>query len=94
MHLIKVIYTVGFFFENAHIRLLNEAIFIFFFLNQVLTETKETTENSVVPMPGLGWCCMFTSVKVKEKDLVHGMFTIAVAHLANVSAAKKFKDGS
>lgn len=49
-------------------------------------QKPETTENDVVPMPGLVWRCEFTYLKVKEEDLV---FTTAVARLANISATKK-----
>lgn len=43
------------------------------------------TENGVVPMPGLVWRCMFTSLKGNEEDLVHDGFTIAVARLAHLA---------
>lgn len=45
-------------------------------------------------MPGLVWRCEFTSLNVKEEDLVHEVFTIAVAHLADISATKENKEGS
>lgn len=54
----------------------------------------EITENTLVPMPGLVSCCEFTSLKVKEEDLVHNFFTVAVAYLANISTTRETKVGS
>lgn len=52
---------------------------------------QKTTENDTVPTPGLVWRCHFTSLKVKEEDLAHEVFTIAVANLANISGTRKIK---
>lgn len=45
-----------------------------------------------IPMPGLLWHCELTFVKVKE-DLVHKVFQIATAYLANISATMVKKGG-
>lgn len=62
-------------------------IIIFFILFSAVT-----CENSAIPLPGLLGHCNFKSLKIKEK-LVHEVFTIAVAHLVNIST-KKGKDVS
>lgn len=52
------------------------------------------TDSDAVPMPSLAWHCRFTSLKVKEENVVHKVFTIAAAHLANNRAAREKQDGS
>lgn len=50
----------------------------------VLTEMLD----DVVPMPRLAWRCEFSSLKVKEEELVREVFTTVVAHLANIRGRK------
>lgn len=38
--------------------------------------------------------CRFKLLKVKEEDLLHQAFTIAVAHLPKIRAKKEKKSGS
>lgn len=61
---------------------------VFFFLC-IFSQKAEMTENDVVIMPGQMWHCEFNSLKMKKEGLVHKVFTIEVAHLAEISTQKK-----
>lgn len=52
-----------------------------------------TTENEVVPMPALVWCCEFTLLQAKEEDPVDKVFAIVLANLASISGTRKTKNG-
>lgn len=59
---------------------------------------EPTTENAVVPMPGMVWRREFCSLKAKgnegEEYPVHEKFTGAVAHRAKLGPTKnRRKDG-
>lgn len=57
--------------------------------HSVLRETPETTLYRCLARCG----SKFASLKVNEDDLVHKVFSIAIAQPANINATEKKKDG-
>lgn len=72
-------------------------VFVLFFFKckkQFLIKINTETPEQMKIMWYLSQACKFTLLKVKDEYLVRRVFTIVLAHLANISTTQEKKDGS